>query len=75
MLLKTTETHFVLTEEEALKLIEDAKESNEFELIKYSNEHKVKKSKGMIVLEYQIVSLTKQYNDLASVVEDQIYED
>jgi hypothetical protein len=29
----------------------------------------------MIVLEYQIVSLTKQYNDLASVVEDQIYED
>lgn len=63
-LCKTVETYRVDTEEEAKKLIEDNKQSNMFELIKYSSEYKVVKAKGEIIDEFFAVTLTKRVTDL-----------
>ena len=58
-LCKTIETYRVDTEEEANILIEENKNQTTFELVKYSSEYKTRKSKGEIVDEYWIVSLSK----------------
>lgn len=57
-LLRTTEVYRVDSELEATRLIEEAKKDNTYELIKYTNEHKVKKED-----EYEKVSLVKQFNE------------
>ena len=57
-LLRTTEVYRVDTELEASRLIEEAKKDNTYELIKYTNEHKVKKED-----EYEKVSLVKEFNE------------
>lgn len=63
-LCKTVETYRVDTEEEANFLIEDNKNQTTFELIKYSSEYKTRKSKGEIIDEYWVVSLTKGITDI-----------
>jgi len=58
MLIKRKDTYQVDTEQEAKQLIEDAKQSTEFELVKYSSQKKVEKKSGD---EYFIVTLEKAY--------------
>ena len=58
MLTKRKDTYEVDTEQEAKQLIEDAKNSIEFELTKYSSQKKVEKKSGD---EYFIVTLEKAY--------------
>jgi len=58
MLTKRKDTFEVDTELEAKQLIEDAKQSNEFELVKYSSQKKEIKKTGD---EYYIVTLEKAY--------------
>jgi len=58
MLTKRKDTYMVDTEQEAKQLIEDAKQSIEFELTKYSSQKKVEKKSGD---EYFIVTLEKAY--------------
>lgn len=72
-LVSVVETYRVDTEEEAVRLIEEAKHSNRYELTKYTNEHKEVKQKGEVVDEYQKVALTKIVNDIKDpYVETQI---
>jgi hypothetical protein len=63
-LVSTVETYRVDTDDEAKKLIEDAKSSSMFELGKYSSEYKEKTSKGEIVDSYFKVQLTKNFNNI-----------
>lgn len=58
MLTKRKDTYQVDTEIEAKQLIEDAKQSTEFELTKYSSQKKVERKSGD---EYFIVVLEKEY--------------
>lgn len=58
MLTKRKDTYEVETELEAKQLIEDAKLSKEFELIKYSSQKKEIKKTGD---EYFLVTLEKAY--------------
>jgi len=58
MLTKRKDTYEVDTELEAKQLIEDAKRSEEFELVKYSSQKKEVKKTGD---EYYIVVLEKAY--------------
>lgn len=58
MLTKRKDTFEVDTESEAKQLIEDAKQSTEFELKKYSSQKKEIKKTGE---EYYIVILEKEY--------------
>ena len=58
MLTKRKDTYEVETELEAKQLIEDAKQSKEFELIKYSSQKKVERKTGD---EYFVVTLEKAY--------------
>ena len=58
MLTKRKDTYEVDTELEAKQLIEDAKQSNEFELVKYSSQKKLDKKSGS---EYFVVTLEKAY--------------
>ena len=58
MLTKRKDTYEVDTEIEAKQLIEDAKQSVEFELIKYSSQKKVEKKTGE---EFYVVTLEKAY--------------
>lgn len=72
-LVSVVETYRLDTEEEAVRLIEEAKHSNRYELTKYTNEHKEVKQKGEVVDEYQKVQLTKLVNDIKDpYVETQI---
>lgn len=58
MLIKRKDTYEVETELEAKQLIEDGKQSQEFELVKYSSQKKVDKKTGD---EFYIVTLEKAY--------------
>lgn len=58
MLTKRKDTYEVDTESEAKQLIEDAKQSVEFELIKYSSQKKVDRKTGD---EFFVVTLEKAY--------------
>ena len=64
-LTKTVETYRVATEEEAAKIIEEAKHDRGFTLAKYEAVHKEKKSKGEVVDEWVRVTLHKVFNDEA----------
>lgn len=62
-LCKTTEVYSKSTEAAAQALIEEAKASSQFTLVKSSTEYKTIKEKKEIVGEYWVVTLVKQFND------------
>ena len=62
-LLKTVETYRVATEDEAKKLIEDAKKDRNFTLVKYLSEIREQKSKGEVIDSWYRVTLTKAFTD------------
>ncbi len=61
-LLKTVETYRVATEDEAKKLIEDAKKDRNFTLVKYLSEMREQKSKGEVIDEWIRFEVTKLFN-------------
>ena len=63
-LCQTQEIYRVGTEEEAAKLIEEAKVDKRFTLLKSSTEYKTVKSKGEVVDEYWKTTLVKHFTDL-----------
>ena len=62
-LIQTVETYRVDKEDEAKRMIEEAKSDNHFILKKYSSEYKEKKQKGEIIDTYYKVTLTKAFTD------------
>lgn len=60
-LIKATEQYRCDTEAEAISLIEQAKKSNQYTVIKSSSEIKTIKAKGEIVDEYRRVIITKEF--------------
>ena len=62
-LLTTTEVYRVESENEAKKMIEEAKEDNHFILKKYTKEYKERKQKGEVIDTYWKVSLVKTFTD------------
>lgn len=68
-LVSTVETYRVDSDEEAKALIEEAKQSNMFELGKYSSEYKTRTAKGEIVDEYYKVVLTKNFNSIKEPIQ------
>ncbi len=60
-LIKVTEQYRCDTEEEAKSLVEEAKKSNQYTVIKSSNEIKTLKQKGEIVDEWRRVLITKEF--------------
>lgn len=61
-LIKVTEQYRCDSEAEANQLINEAKESHEYTVIKSSNEIKTLKQKGEIVDEWRRVLITKEFN-------------
>ena len=62
-LIKTTEVYRVETEDEAKKFIEEQKQNDSYEMVKYSSEYKAKKAKGEIEDEWFRVTLVKNFDD------------
>lgn len=62
-LTQTVETYRVDKEDEAKKMIEEAKADNHFILKKYSSEYKERKQKGEVIDTYYKVTLTKAFTD------------
>lgn len=62
-LIQTVETYRVDKEDEAKKMIEEAKADNHFILKKYSSEYKERKQKGEVIDTYYKVTLTKAFTD------------
>lgn len=62
-LIQTVETYRVDKEDEAKRMIEEAKSDNHFILKKYSSEYKEKKQKGEVIDTYYKVTLTKAFTD------------
>lgn len=63
-LVSVSETYRVDSETEAVRLIEDAKQSDKYQLSKYTNEKKEVKQKGEVVDEYYKIVLQKTINDI-----------
>lgn len=62
-LISTTEVYRVDSEQEAAKLIEEAKHSDKYTLSKYSSVYKERKQKGELVDAWHRVTLTKVFDD------------
>lgn len=62
-LIKVTEQYRCDTEAEAISLVEDAKKSGQYTVIKSSSEIKTVKQKGEVVDEYRRVLITKEFNE------------
>lgn len=60
-LIKTTEIYRVDSEHEVEEMLTEAKNDSQYELTKYSSQHKEIKSKGEVIDEYELVSLTKSF--------------
>jgi len=60
-LIKVTEQYRCDTESEARRLIEEAKQSNQYTVVKSSSEIKTLKQKGEIVDEWRRVMITKEF--------------
>ena len=60
-LITTTETYRVDSEPEVTKIIEEAKDSNKYDLVKYSSTIKETKQKGEVVDSWFRLTLTKQF--------------
>ena len=62
-LISVTEVYRVDNEDQAAKLIEEAKNSNQYTLSKYSSVHKERKQKGEVVDMWYKVTLTKYFTN------------
>jgi len=62
-LISVVENYRVDTEQEAINMIQEAKDSNQYALPKYSSQYKERKQKGEVVDAYWKVSLTKVFDD------------
>ena len=62
-LISVTENYRVDTEQETITMIQEAKDSNQYTLAKYSSQYKERKQKGEVVDAYWKVSLTKVFDD------------
>lgn len=62
-LISVTEVYRVDSEEEAARVINEAKESNKYSLSKYSSVHKERKKQGEVVDEWYRLTLTKVFDD------------
>lgn len=62
-LISVTEVYRVDNEDQAAKLIEEAKNSNQYILSKYSSVHKERKQKGEVIDEWYRLTLTKVFDD------------
>jgi hypothetical protein len=62
-LIKTTEVYRVETEEQAKNFIEEQKQNDSYEVIKYSSERKDRKVKGEIAEEWMRVTIVKSFTD------------
>lgn len=62
-LISVTENYRVDTEQETIAMIQEAKDSNQYTLAKYSSQYKERKQKGEVVDAYWKVSLTKAFDD------------
>ena len=60
-LIKATEQYRCDTEAEAKELIEEAKQSHQYTVVKSSSEIKTLKQKGEIVDEWRRVTITKEF--------------
>ena len=58
-----TETYRVDSEDEASRLIEEAKKSNQYALAKYSSVYKERKQKGEVIDAWYRLTLTKVFDD------------
>lgn len=61
-LITTTETWRVNRESDVATFIEEAKESTDFELKKYTSEYKEAKAKGEVIDSWYKVTLVKSFN-------------
>jgi hypothetical protein len=62
-LTNVVETYRVDTEDQVLRMIEEAKQDNRFTLVKHTSQYKEKKAKGEVIDQWYKVSLTKQFCD------------
>lgn len=62
-LITAQEVYRVGNEKAVEELINSAKIDNRFTLLKYTREHKERKSKGEIIDDYYKVTLVKSFND------------
>lgn len=62
-LVEVTETYRVDSEDQVVQMIEEAKSSNKFTLIKHNSTYKEKKQKGEVIDAWYKVSLTKRFCD------------
>ena len=60
-LITTTETYRVDSEPEVTRIIEEAKNDNKYELVKYSSTVKETKQKGEVIDSWFRLTLTKQF--------------
>ena len=62
-LISVVENYRVDTEQEAINMIQEAKDSNQYTLLKQGYQYKERKQKGEVVDAYWKVSLTKVFDD------------
>lgn len=62
-LVQVTETYRVDTEDQVIKMIDEAKEDSRFTLVKHASQYKERKAKGEVIDAWYKVSLTKQFTD------------
>lgn len=62
-LVQVTETYRVDTEDQVIKMIDEAKEDRRFTLVKHASQYKERKAKGEVIDAWYKVSLTKQFTD------------
>ena len=62
-LVEVTETYRVDSEDQVVQMIEEAKSSNKFTLVKHGSTYKEKKQKGEVIDAWYRVSLTKRFCD------------
>jgi hypothetical protein len=58
-----TKTYRIDSEDEASRLIEEAKKSNQYTLAKYSSVYKERKQKGEVIDAWYRLTLTKVFDD------------
>ena len=62
-LVQTTETYRVDTEDQVKEMIEEAKQDNRFQLLKYTSQYKERKAKGEVIDAWYNVTFTKGFTD------------
>lgn len=72
-LITVTEIYRVSSEDEAIAMIQEAKNSNQYTLAKYSSQYKERKQKGEVIDYWWKVSLTKEFtSEKEPITETQI---